>query len=164
MDYWFILSSFLCPGNLNYSLNHWLSSPPCISSTLSTPLLSQMWTFIVLLLSRKAFRIPHRFVLCHLVCVLLSCIGVVIGSFLRHLERRKFALQPDLTDRKCIKSDEEPNSPANFSLCYFALFILTCRHESSPTSQWLFSLCLHIILLSRDPSIGLGGTEAKTQN
>lgn len=96
-----------------------------------------MWTFIVLLLSRKAFRIPHRFVLCHLVCVLLSCIGVVVGSFLRHLERRKFAFQPDLTDQHL------QTMPADWiHYIQFSLFFVGC----SGARFWTTLLALSLFL------------------
>ncbi|VEL35200.1 unnamed protein product [Protopolystoma xenopodis] len=46
------------------------------------PLTFHIWTLSILLLTRKIFRIPHRFTVCYLVCVLFSCIGVSLGQLM----------------------------------------------------------------------------------
>ncbi|CAH8651381.1 unnamed protein product [Schistosoma rodhaini] len=43
-----------------------------------------IWTLGVLFLSRKAIRVPNRFTLCHLICVLFACTGLLLGRFVNY--------------------------------------------------------------------------------
>ncbi|VDP72725.1 unnamed protein product [Schistosoma mattheei] len=38
----------------------------------------------VLCVSRKAIRVPNRFTLCHLICVLFTCTGLLLGRFVNY--------------------------------------------------------------------------------
>ncbi|CAH8551768.1 unnamed protein product [Schistosoma turkestanicum] len=40
-----------------------------------------IWTVCVLCVNRKIIRIPNRFTLCHLICVLLSCSGLLLSRY-----------------------------------------------------------------------------------
>ncbi|CAH8623443.1 unnamed protein product [Schistosoma margrebowiei] len=43
-----------------------------------------IWTLGVLCVSRKAIRVPNRFTLCHLICVLFTCTGLLLGRFVNY--------------------------------------------------------------------------------
>ncbi|CAH8639185.1 unnamed protein product [Schistosoma rodhaini] len=43
-----------------------------------------IWTLGVLFFSRKAIRVPNRFTLCHLICVLFACTGLLLGRFVNY--------------------------------------------------------------------------------
>ncbi|KAA3676403.1 uncharacterized protein DEA37_0012881 [Paragonimus westermani] len=92
----------------------------------------QLWTVIILFLSRKAFRIPHRFTLCHLVCVLLSCLGVVAGHFLNQ--------QNDTIDLAAWR-DHVMMRPADWlHYIQFCLFFIGCTGARFWTTLIAFSL------------------------
>ncbi|TNN16302.1 Integral membrane protein [Schistosoma japonicum] len=46
-----------------------------------------IWTIGVLCFCRKITRVPNRFTLCHLICVLFSCSGVLLGRFVNQYYR-----------------------------------------------------------------------------
>ncbi|KAG5440958.1 Integral membrane protein gpr155 [Clonorchis sinensis] len=78
-----------------------------------------VWTLFILLLSRKAFRVPHRFTCCYLLCIVLSCFGVVIGHF---LNRTMFD-----TNGRLIPNDGFLNQPANvLHYLQFSVFFIGC--------------------------------------
>ncbi|TGZ55862.1 hypothetical protein CRM22_010269 [Opisthorchis felineus] len=85
----------------------WISIAGCI------------WTLFILLLSRKAFRVPHRFTCCYLLCIVLSCFGVVLGHF---LNRTMFDVNGRL-----IPNDGFLNQPANvLHYLQFSVFFIGC--------------------------------------
>ncbi|KAF5404199.1 hypothetical protein PHET_02217 [Paragonimus heterotremus] len=91
-----------------------------------------LWTVIILFLSRKAFRVPHRFTLCYLACVLLSCLGVVAGHFLN---------QQNGTSDVAVWRDHLMTRPADWlHYIQFCLFFIGCTGARFWTTLIAFSL------------------------
>ncbi|CAH8655678.1 unnamed protein product [Dicrocoelium dendriticum] len=100
----------------------WLSVAGCIL------------TAAVLFLTRKAFRIPHRFTLCYIGCVLLSCLGIIAGYL---LNRR------DHTSDLHIWREHALDKPANWLNCLqFTIFFLGCTGARFWMTLIAFSLFL----------------------
>ncbi|CAL8109079.1 unnamed protein product [Calicophoron daubneyi] len=76
-----------------------------------------VWTILVLLFTRKAFRVPHRFTVSYLGCVILLCTTVIVDRF----------VSPHYLDQSSTSADHQSVHPSDWSyVLRFAFFFIGC--------------------------------------